>query len=93
MRYNEFIIIIVQVTGLCIGQRPTVIDVLLFSLSNGTLLDMANDIMLPENNQLNCITVNNVLTLMEDIQYIILLVYSNLAGEFDNFGYAVNLSK
>ena len=53
---------------------------------------MANDIMLPVNNQLNSITVNNVLKLVEDIQYIILLEYSNLAGEFDNNG-SVSLSK
>ena len=48
--------------------------------------------MLPVNNQLNSITVNNVLTLVEDIQYNIIIEYSNLAGEFDNNG-SVNLSK
>ncbi len=74
-------------SGLCIGQRPTVIDVLLFSITNGTVLDKANDIMLPVNNQLNSITVNNVSTLVEDIQYIILLEYSNLAGEFNTYGH------
>ncbi len=38
------------------------------------------------NNQLNSITANDVVTLVEDMGYFIIIVYSNLAGEFDNNG-------
>ena len=73
-------------------QRPTTISVFLFSLTDGTLLNTADDILLPQNNELNSITVNNVITVLEDIEYNIIISYSNIAGDFNNNG-SVNLSK
>ena len=86
------IIIIVQVSGLSIGQRPTTISVFLFILTDGTLLNTIDGILLPQNNELNSITVNDVITVLEDIEYIIIISYSNIAGDFNNNG-SVNLSK
>ena len=75
-----------------IGQRPTTISVFLFILTSGTLLDTADDIMLPQNNELNSITLNDVITVLEDIEYIIIISYSNIAGDFNHNG-SVNLGK
>ena len=86
------IIMFVQVSGLSIGERPTTISVFLFSLTDGTLLNKTDGILLPENNELNSITVNDVITVLEDIEYIIIISYSNIAGDFNNNG-SVNLSK
>ena len=86
------IIIIVQVSGLSIIQRPTTISVFLFSLTDGTLLNSVVDFMLPQNNELNSITVNDVIAVLEDTEYIIIISYSNIAGDFNNNG-SVNLSK
>ena len=61
-------------------------------MTNGTLLNTIDDIMLPQNNGLNSITVNDVITVLEDMRYNIIISYSNIAGDFNNNG-SVNLSK
>ena len=87
------VVVIIQVSDLCIIQRPTTISVFLFILTDGTtLLNKAVDITLPQNNELNSITVNNVIAVLEDIEYNIIISYSNIAGDFNNNG-SVNLSK
>ena len=71
-----------QVTALCVGQRPSTIDVKLSN--NDTLVGNATNTMFPQDSATNVLIVNTTLTVLEDQRYTAVVSFSNLAGEFSN---------
>ena len=75
-----YIIFHYQVTGVCNGQHPTVVDVLL--ITNGSVTSATN-IELPTamyNNSI--IRADNVLMVQEDQVYTVVVLLSNHEGNF-----------
>ena len=71
-----------QVPALCVGERPSTIDVKI--VNDGIVVDNVTDIMLPQDPFTNVLTVNTTLTVLEDQRYTAVVSFSNLAGEFSN---------
>ena len=70
-------------TALCVGERPSTIDVKLLSNSI-VVVDNVTNIMLPQDTDTDVLTVNTTLTVLEDQRYTAVVSFSNPAGKFSN---------
>ena len=77
-------------TALCVGERPSTIDVKL--LNNSIVVDNVTDVMLPQDPDTSKLTVNTTLTVLEDQRYTAIVSFSYLAGVFSNLS-TVDFSK
>ena len=70
--------------NICIGERPTLVDVSLYISSSSTdsIVDSTTDVQLTNITDSNILTASNILTLLEDERYTAIVSFSNVGGDF-----------
>ena len=76
--------IIPKVSNISNGERPTTVDIYLYSSTtySTTIVDTVTNVQLANVTHSNVLTVTNILTLQQDHYYTVIASFSNVGGDF-----------